>query len=392
MTEPGTPPALEIGGRHRVTIVDLAFGGEGVARIGELVVFIPFVIPGEEVEIELTELKKSFARARLVAVERASPSRVEPRCRYFGDCGGCQYQHLAYAEQLRFKERQIAELLRRVGKLPGLRVEPIRASPREYAYRNRVMIRSQWNRVKQGLEIGFIRHDNRMVVDIEECAIAEPQVNEGIREARRRPPPKGGIKVVVRQYPEGWEVPPDSFFQNNTFLLPELVGAVREFVREQGSRFLIDLYCGVGFFAIELAGQVERFAGVEFDRRAVQAARQNAERRGLTHGEFLDGRAEHLLPRLIESFPPAETTVVIDPPRTGCAPETIELLRAQRPSQIIYVSCHPATLARDLQALCGDGAYRVERVRPFDMFPQTQHVECVADLRAAEVLAAGQPD
>lgn len=387
MSEPAALPALQLGGRHIVEVADLAFGGEGVARIGELVVFVPFVIPGESVEIELTELKKNFARAKLLRVLRGSTQRVAPRCRYFGDCGGCQYQHLAYPEQLRYKQHQIAELLRRIGKLPNLNVEEIRPSPREYGYRNRVMIRSQWNRVKQGLEIGFIRHDNRMVVDIEECIIAEPGVNDGIRDVRRNPPPKGGIKVVVRQYPEGWTVPPDSFFQNNSFLLPELVASIRDFLREQGSRFLIDLYCGVGFFAIELADMVERFAGVEFDRRAVQAARKNAESRGLTHGEFLDGRTEQTFPRLIGEFPPRQTTVIIDPPRTGCAPETIQLLREQRPAQIIYVSCHPATLARDLHALCGDGAYRTERVRPFDMFPQTQHVECVADLRRVDETA-----
>jgi len=198
---------------------------------------------------------------------------------------------------------------------------------------------------------------------------------------RANPPPKGGIKVVLRKFPENWEVPRDSFFQNNFFLLPELVKTVRTYLQESGSRFLIDLYCGVGFFGIEAADCVERFVGVEMDKRAIDSARVNAARRKTANGEFQLGDAPGLLPALLQEFPAEQTTVLIDPPRTGCPPESLHLLAQKRPNQIIYVSCHPATLARDLNILCQDGVYEVKRVQPLDMFPQTQHVECVADVR-----------
>jgi 23S rRNA (uracil1939-C5)-methyltransferase len=244
------------------------------------------------------------------------------------------------------------------------------------------MIRSQWNKPKQCLNIGFLRADSRWVVDLEECQIAEPALNEQIRQVRAHPPPRGGLKVVVRIAPEHWEVPRDSFFQNNFFLLPALVETVRGRVRDAGSRFLVDAYCGVGFFGIELADLVETFVGVEIDRQAIQAARRNAAAHGRANGEFIEGRAEELLAGLMARFSAAHTTVMIDPPRTGCPPSGLAALRAARPGQILYVSCHPATLARDLDILCADGAFELRQVAPLDMFPQTQHVECVADLRA----------
>jgi 23S rRNA (uracil1939-C5)-methyltransferase len=243
------------------------------------------------------------------------------------------------------------------------------------------MIRSQWNKPEQKLNIGFIRYDNRFVEDIDHCPISEPEVSAGIKQVRANPPPKGGLKVVLRKMPENWDVPQDSFFQNNFFLLPELVKTVRGYFQASGSRFLIDLYCGVGFFGIELSDVADAFLGVELDKKAIQSARRNAANRGITNGDFQMGSADELLPHILQSFPAEATTVLIDPPRTGCPAASLQLLRETRPNQILYVSCHPATLARDLNVLCADGVYEVKRVKPLDMFPQTQHVECVADVR-----------
>jgi tRNA/tmRNA/rRNA uracil-C5-methylase (TrmA/RlmC/RlmD family) len=370
-----------IGSRHSISIQDIAFGGEGVGRIGEFVVFVPFVCLGEEVEVELVEVKKRFARAKLIRVVKASADRVQPLCPYFGDCGGCQYQHIDYPAQLAIKHKQISDLFTRMADLDASVIRQVVPCPRPYGYRNRIMIRSQWNKFKQGLEIGFIRTDNRLVVDIQECKIAEPALSAQIQEVRENPPHKGGIKVALRILPEDWVVPRDSFFQNNFFLLPKLVEGVRDCVRGSGVKYLVDVYCGVGFFGIEAADLVEQFVGVELDRLAIQSARQNAAKRNVTNGEFVDGRAEELLPSLLQKFPANESAVIIDPPRTGLLPESIALLRQVQPRQIVYISCHPATLARDLKLLAEEGLYEVESVTPFDMFPQTQHVECVANLR-----------
>ena len=370
------------GSRFIVTIDDIAFGGEGVARVKDFVIFVPFVVVGEEVEVEIIEVKRKFARARLLRVLRPASERVAPPCAYFGQCGGCQYQHIDYAAQLRLKHKQISDLFQRIGGLANTAIEPVIPCPRPYGYRNRIMIRSQWDKVKKGLNIGFIRHDNRLVVDIEECKVAEPALSEQIKHVRAHPPPKGGLKVVLRIAPEDWDVPRDSFFQNNFFLLPALVEAVRERVRESGVRHLVDAYCGVGFFAIELADLVESFAGIEIDLMAIRAARGNAAKRGRNNGEFVSGDVATMLPELLRKFSAAETSIILDPPRTGCSQASLELLRQTRPRQILYVSCHPATLARDLNVLLQEGVYELLKVIPLDMFPQTQHIECVADLRA----------
>jgi 23S rRNA (uracil1939-C5)-methyltransferase len=401
---------LKTGDKISLTIHDIAFGGEGVGRVDDFVIFVPFVLVGEIVEVEITEVKKNFARAKLLRVEKSSPERVAPECRYFTQCGGCQYQHIAYATQLRLKHKQISDLFERVGKIPADKIAPVIPSPQPYGYRNRIMIRSQWNGLAKKLVIGFIRADNNFVEDIEECKIAEPAISEQIKNVRANPPPKGGIKIVLRIPPENWDVPQDSFFQNNFFLLPKLVETVRGFLRDGGAKHLVDLYCGVGFFGIELADLVESFVGVEYDRLAIKSAQKNIATRKISNGEFISAKVEEVLPELLKRWgeTPGEPldennagsrghsphqnkmAVILDPPRKGCLPETLNLLRETKPSQIIYVSCHPATMARDLNILCADGVFELARVQPLDMFPQTQHVECVADLRAGQSLAKPQ--
>ncbi len=425
--------SLKTSDQITLTIHDIAFGGEGVGRVDDFVVFVPFVLVGETVAAEITEVKKNFARAKLLRVETPSPERVKPECRYFGACGGCQYQHVAYPAQLLLKHKQISDLFERVGKIPSDKIAAVIPCPQPYGYRNRIMIRSQWNKPEQKLNIGFIRADCGLVEDIEECKIAEPALNEQILHVRAHPPPKGGIKVVLRVQPENWDVPPDSFFQNNFFLLPKLVETIRGFISGVGvqasacseiplpqseaqaeawtpTKHLIDLYCGVGFFGIELADAVESFVGVEYDQRAIQSARKNAAARKISNGEFIAAKTEDVLPELLKRWgeTPGEphlengvgsrgrsphqnkTTVILDPPRKGCQPEILQLLRETRPVQVVYVSCHPATMARDLNIMCGDGVFELARVQPLDMFPQTQHVECVADLRAGQSLAKPQ--
>ncbi len=373
--------SLGAGDKLTLTVEDIAFGGEGVARLEDFVVFVPFVAEGEVVEAEITHVGRRFARARLLRILAASPERITPPCKYFGMCGGCQYQHLAYTAQLRVKQKQIGDLFERIGRFDRDVVAPIVPCPQPYGYRNRIMIRTQWDKCKQGLNVGFIRADSRLVVDVEECKLAELPLNEQIKHVRAHPPPRGGLKVVLRIPPEGWEVPPDSFFQNNFFLLPSLVEVVRQRLRESRAQYLLDVYCGVGFFSIELGDLVQSYVGVELDRLAIQAARRNALAHGRTNGEFVASPAEDVLPTLISRFPVQGTTVLLDPPRRGCQPDVLQVLRHARPCQVIYISCHPATMARDLNILCGGGVFELVQVIPLDLFPQTQHVECVADLR-----------
>ena len=255
----------EVGQRITVRIDDVAFGGEGVGRVDGFVVFVPLVIEGETVEAEITEVKKSFARADLVKVVEPAESRVEPECSYFGDCGGCQYQHMAYEAQLAMKQKQIVALFERIGGFTGDRVAPVVACPKPYNYRNRILIRSQWNGKAKKLLIGFRKRNSHWVVEIDECKIAEPALNAQIPEVRDNPPNKGGVKVNLRVVPDDWVVPDHSFFQTNYFMLPRMIEVVRKIFQASGAEYLIDTYCGVGFLGIELASLAKRYAGVEYD-------------------------------------------------------------------------------------------------------------------------------
>ncbi|MCF7668956.1 MAG: class I SAM-dependent RNA methyltransferase [Verrucomicrobia bacterium] len=370
------PGAIQTG-----VVEDIAFGGEGVVRIDEAVVFVPYVLIGEEVSFKIIEVKKNYARAELLRVLKKSLQRVRPVCRYFGMCGGCQYQHMQYAAQLELKRKQVTDIFQRIGKFTEPDVSPVIPCPSPYGYRNRIMVRAQWSKFKKDMNLGFLRPDSRLVLDIERCIIAEPEINEELFEARRNPPRRNGEKVALRLFPPDWHVPDNSFFQNNFALLPELIDVVRERLHNNRTRFLIDSYCGVGFFSIALADDTEEFLGIEQDRQAIRAARANAERKGKHNGRYVEGKTEEVLPQLWDHFPADRTCLLLDPPRTGCKQPTLDMIRRERPSQVIYISCHPATLARDVSAICENGPYELNGVVPLDMFPQTQHVECVVDLR-----------
>ncbi len=370
---------LVVGSKIELEIEDIAFGGEGVGRCNDFVIFVPFTIPGEKVSVEIVEVKKNFARACLLEILKPSSHRVEHLCEYFGDCGGCQYQHIDYPYQLEIKRKQIIDLLERVGGFLSPQVDEVAACPRSYQYRNKIMVRSQWNKLLGKLVIGFLRYDNRLVADIQECKIAEPAINEQLEKVRQNPPPRGGLKVMLRILPSEWEVPFDSFFQNNFYALPMLVEKAADCIKSSNAKNLIDAYCGIGFFGISLAKYVQRVIGFDIDLQAIKAAKKNVEAKGLKNCEFYPGKAEDLLPNLFNNL--ENTALLMDPPRTGVPSESLKTLRQNRPKQIIYVSCHPATFARDLKILCEGGAFELKRVSPVDMFPQTKHVECVADLR-----------
>ncbi|MBT5926063.1 MAG: class I SAM-dependent RNA methyltransferase [Verrucomicrobia bacterium] len=390
------PPALEshfestdafskqIGDQVELEISDVAFGGEGVGRHEGFVIFVPYVIAGEKVEVRITEIHKKFARAELLQVLKASTHRTEAECGYYEECGGCQYQHIDYKEQLRIKHKQVSDLFERIGGQSKDVVLPVAACPTPFHYRNRIMVRTQYNRETKAMNVGFLRNQSRLVVDIPECKIAEPDLNQALQEVRVDPPRKNGIKFTLRVYPEQWNLPPDSFFQVNFHQLPNMINAVADLLKDAKTKYLIDAYCGVGFFSLSLAEKVESYVGVEVDHRAILSARKNAESMQKTNGSFIQAPTEEVIDELVEKFQPSMTTIILDPPRKGCHASILEVLLRTKPKQIIYVSCHPATLSRDVKALCSNGLFKVNKVAPLDMFPQTQHVECITDIRLVE--------
>lgn len=382
-----------------VEIDSLTNLGAGVGRMGGWVVFVPFALPGEKVRARVHRNDKNCSHADLVEVLVPSPDRVEARCPLFGECGGCQYQHLAYERQLEWKSRQVGELMKHMAAIEHP-VNPCLSCGKIWNYRSKIT--PHFEKPRDGVigEIGFLAAGRRSkLVDVPRCEIAMEEINAGLPGIRdelraRAAGFKRGSTVLVRAAAEGVETDfkatvservgdlefrflAGDFFQNNPFILPLFTGYVADRAAEGGARFLVDAYCGSGLFALSLAKRFEQVAGVEVSETSCEWARRNAEANGIDNASFLTASAEAIFSQI--SFPAEHTALVIDPPRKGCTPEFIDQLAAFGPARLVYVSCDPATQVRDLRLLTLQG-YRLTDVQPFDLFPHTRHLECVMTL------------
>lgn len=386
------------------TLTNLGSGLGRVALPGESeakwVVMVPFTLPGERVRARVFRNQKNFSEADLVAVLTPSPHRVAPRCPFYGRCGGCQYQHLSYAEQLAWKRRQVEELLQHMAGI-AFAVNPVIGSPREFGYRSKITPHFNPPRPEvEGLPIGFLRQGTRFdIVDVPHCDIATDAINARLTAIRadvqaRRDTFTRGATLLLRD--AGGTVTTDyeavitesvgelklhflarDFFQNNPFILPAFTGYVRAQAAASGARFLVDAYCGSGLFALSAASAFERVAGVEISESSIRFARENADANGIANATFRAGDAAAIFAGL--AFPSAATAVIIDPPRKGCDESFLAQLFAYGPRAVVYVSCDPATQMRDLKSFLAAG-YALTALQPFDLFPQTRHLECVITL------------
>jgi tRNA/tmRNA/rRNA uracil-C5-methylase (TrmA/RlmC/RlmD family) len=338
-------------------IYDVAFGGAGVGRLEGKIVFVPFTIDGEQIEAQVVERKKSFDRAQLRKVIVRSDQRIEPICPYFGHCGGCDYQHIAYAHQLELKRRQVVQLLERIGRITDVDVLPTFASSQPYAFRNRITVHAAQDK------IGFFKKNSREVVDIERCAIALPVVNEALKELRAT-----GLADGKHRTLRGEGVP-RTFTQTNDII----AGALLEFVAGQMvGETLIDAYCGFGFFGHAMAGRLKSVIGIDWNEPAIKTAREAAS----ANETYIWGDVAGTIESLLVNDPP--DTVILDPSADGVDERVTDALVINPPSRLIYVACNPATLSRDLARL--RKKFKIVAVQPFDMFPQTAEIEAVAVL------------
>ncbi len=344
-----------------LSIDDVAFGGKGVARDEGKAVFIPFTIDGERVRARITRKKKTFAEAELDEVLKISPERVVPECPYFGRCGGCSYQHISYEHQLALKWRQVQEILRRIGKLDPVPMRPIVPSSLAYGYRNRITVHSQ-----DGV-IGFYRRDAHQLIDVEACSIAAPDVNESLARLRADHVKDGHYTLRARAGPR-------IFSQANESMGDALAASVGAMI-PPSQKLLVDAYCGSGFFAKRLLERFERVFGIDWDRHAVVAAKENATEKET----YIAGEIEAELHPILETIALPSTVVIVDPPAAGLAEAVRRALLEFSPAVLIYVSCNPPTLARDLAAL--SKRFEVQSVTPFDMFPQTAEIEVAVSLQ-----------
>lgn len=380
--------------------------GVGLGRIDGWVVMVPFVLPGERVRARVFRNHKSYSEADLVEVLHPSPHRIEPRCPLFGICGGCQYQNLTYPEQLRWKRSHVAQLLERLAGIPGADVRPVIPSPLEFGYRSKIT--PHFQRPKSGEAglgpIGFLKAGHRFnLVDVPACPIASPQINERLSQLRediraRADSFRKGATLLLRESGSGsvytspsgicaqtvgdltFRFAAGDFFQNNPSILPAFVNHVRSEARRGGARYLVDAYCGSGLFALSCAPGFLQVTGIEVSEGSIAWARENARLNHIENARFLLGSAEGIFAQI--DHPPAETAVVIDPPRKGCSPGFLDQLFAFGPASVVYVSCDPATQMRDLVRF-REARYGVDVIQPFDLFPQTRHLECVVTMRKA---------
>jgi tRNA/tmRNA/rRNA uracil-C5-methylase (TrmA/RlmC/RlmD family) len=320
---------------------------------------VPFSVEGERLEVRITERKAHHARAEIVQVLAASPSRENPPCPYYGRCGGCQYQHVSYAEECRLKEAQVREAFLRVGKFEDAPVRPLAASPSPYHYRNRITVHAE------GGKIGFRGTGGRELIDIRVCLLARDRVNEELAKLRVGGPAEGHFSL------RDATVPPSGFFQANHDLRDVLRDLVAGTLPDRGA-LLAEGYCGGGFLTERMAGRFEQVVAVDNDPRTLRDAR----RLDLKNVTWEQGDAAVLVPDLLREWRGREVTVVVDPPREGLPLRLTEALCLEAAGRLTYVSCDPATLARDARMLAK--SYRLLSVQPIDLFPRTAQIECVS--------------
>jgi 23S rRNA (uracil1939-C5)-methyltransferase len=421
---------VRAGDALEVTVERLVPGGAGLAHAEGLTVFVPLAAAGDRLRVRVERVRGRVAFAALVEVLAPGPDRIEPPCPYFGRCGGCDFQQLNYAAQLAAKVEIIRDCLRRIGRLAPPEEILITASPAEWRYRSR----ARWQHDAARRRLGYYELASHRVCDVAECPVVLPEVQDALSRLRAarlgvhdglsreevstgdEPPPDALGKSETNAAEEFQAVagddgvsllPPltgedareqrrsvagetyrfnaECFFQINHALLDALVaealGGAGGGDRAEGvGGTAVDLYCGVGLFTLPLARRFARVVGVESHPTAARYARLNLEGAGLANARVEAAEVGDWLLRRAGKIAPADF-VLLDPPRAGAA-EAVEGILTLGPRRIAYVSCDPATLARDLRALA-DGGFVLDSVRAFDMFPQTHHVETVAHLSRA---------
>ncbi len=388
-----------------LTLTGFASGGKAVGHAPDgRVVFVEFGIPGERVIAEITDSHASYIEATAVLVLEASEDRIAPPCQYFGKCGGCQLQHVAYDRQLELKTEVVRDQLRRIGRFDAAEVEalvkPMLGMGEPWGYRNH-------NRftVRRDGEIGFMQRGTHRFMRIDECLIAHPRVNEVLQAAQDhtmqarqlsvrvgvntddemvqphlhwRPGPRPKLASGQSNYTErlngvDYRVSGPAFFQVNTVQAERLVALVVGHVLAVNARVVVDAYAGVGTFAAQLATSVDQVVTIEESSAAGDDAEVNL--RPYNNITRIVGKVEATLPGMT----PSPDVVVIDPPRSGLFPGVIDAIIDSAAKCVVYVSCDPGTLARDLR-LFVDGGFTIREVQPVDMFPHTQHIESVVVL------------
>lgn len=381
-----------------MTIEKIVPNGFGLAFAENLTVFVSLAAKGDKVRVKIIEKKGKTAFAEIVEIIEPSKDRTEPRCPYFGACGGCNFQHLDYAAQLDAKVAIIRDCLERIGKINYEKEIEILASPREYGYR----ARAQWHLDTRRKKFGYFQRHSHQTVDAKVCPILTPELENTLQNLRETvewtslwseiveietatdgkdvsvysaetiEPTK---EICFQTNGERYFYDATSFFQGNLFLIEKLIDAATKNVTGETA---LDLYCGVGLFTLPLARKFKRVFGVEGNRKAIEFAKKNAENGRLENAEFFTEPVSDFLAENQAKLTNLDFAL-LDPPRSGAERQIVESLIKLQPRQISYVACEPSVLARDLRMFL-EGDYRIESITALDLFPQTHHVETIVRL------------
>ncbi len=370
------------------------FGGDGLSRLDSKVFFVENALPGEIVEARITQEKKDWCKAKAVKIVKPSPKRVEPPCPHYGYCGGCQYQHASYLLELAMKEEQVREIFSKISEAKN-RVSKIIHGKKDYGYRRSATFHvGEEGRGKKYL--GYVSKDNVSLVKIQNCDLLNPDlagmINIG---ARRAAPLPNRDKISFKVSKDGklfsdekeafypvvllgkkLLVNSKGFFQNNWEVTELLAKKVADFVSRISPEVFYDLYAGVGTFTFLSAAGVPRIACIEESPYAVSALRMNCQNHSRKDIQVIEERVEKIFETKWSEEGGKKTIVFMDPPRQGISKKLADFLSETCDAKaLVYVSCDPMTLARDLQLLLKHGRWRLEEIAPFDMFPRTKHIE-----------------
>ena len=371
-------------------------GGMGLAHAGGKTVFVSLAAPGDRVRVAVERRQGDVLFASIVEIITPSPVRVEPPCPYFGRCGGCDFQQLTYDAQLAAKAEMIRDCLHRIARLESVPEFVVTGSPNNWRYR----MRATWQIDQDERTIGYYERGSRRVCDVVDCAVLKPELQEKLEEVRgtewsQFPPELKHLDVVAGENgvsfapafaefetkelaltvrSEVYNYNAESFFQINPSLLGQLIDFA---LRDASGETVLDLYCGVGLFTLPLARGFKNVIGVEANPAAARFARRNLQRAGLTNARVMTATVTDWFR---SSNPGSVDFVLLDPPRAGAESAVIKGILDAEPREISYVSCDPATLARDLRKLL-TGGYAVDSIAAFDLFPQTHHVETIVRFR-----------
>ncbi|ABS73098.1 23S rRNA (uracil(1939)-C(5))-methyltransferase RlmD [Bacillus velezensis] len=451
-------PPIEKNEYYDVTFEDLTHDGAGVAKVQGFPIFVPNALPEEKAQIKVTRVKKGFAFGRLIELKEESPHRTDAPCPIYKQCGGCQLQHMTYEGQLLFKQKQVKDVLERIGKLnlSKVIVHPTLGMEDPWNYRNKAQV--PVGEREGGLVAGFYQQRSHDIIDMSACLIQQSKNDEAVQ-AVKDICTSYGVKAYNEERHKGWlrhimvrygvvtgemmivfitrtsdfphkakiieditaqfphvksivqNINPNktnvifgnetnviwgeeyiydligdvkfaisarSFYQVNPEQTKVLYDKALEYAELQGEETVIDAYCGIGTISLFLAKQAKKVYGVEIVPEAIEDAKRNAELNGITNAEFAVGEAETVIPKWYKEGITADT-LVVDPPRKGCDEALLRTIIDMKPKRVVYVSCNPGTLARDLRML-EDGGYQTLEVQPVDMFPHTNHVEVVSQM------------